>query len=251
MSGLMLHNALDIIVWVLSKKRSGIRTLRLLALSSATGPWGTLGLLFSRQISFADRTMTLVKVLLLVMSWLSGILLFAKTSIVIVNKTASEYDATSGVGIFRGSYVSEFLQELQSASPSHNATIIPYSAMIRASQLVTHPAHSMTIKPVDCDDPRLCDSYLLPGGLASSTPWPPTDHTDYPSITLHDAPAVQLDFKRVLDYEQRFSDAEDCSVFGADDSNVGIQFCLAESTQKSDSLLAGRSSCLVEYIGQR
>jgi hypothetical protein len=102
------------------------------------------------------------------------------------------------------------------------------------------------MESVHCDESRLCDSYLLPGGLASSTPWPPTDYTDYPTITLHNAPATQLDFKRVLDHDQSLTDARDYLVFGAKDLGIGIQFCLVGSTQNKDSLLAGQSSCPIE-----
>jgi hypothetical protein len=115
-----------------------------------------------------------------------------------VNRTIFKYNATSGDGIFRRSYVPEFPNELQRANPSHAAIIVSYSAMIRASQLITHPAHPATMQPINCHDPRLCDSYLLPGGPAPLPPWPPTDYTDYlirlslctaqppPSLTLRE-----------------------------------------------------------------
>jgi hypothetical protein len=96
-----------------------------------------------------------------------------------VNRTIFNYNATSGDGIFRRSYVPELLNELQRANRLHAAMIVSCSAMIRASQLITHPAHSATREPVNCNDSRLYDSYLLPGGPASSTTWPPTDYTDY------------------------------------------------------------------------
>jgi hypothetical protein len=104
-----------------------------------------------------------------------------------VDRTIFKYNATSGDRIFRGSCVPEFLNELQRANPSHAAMIVSCSAMIRASQLITHPAHLAIREPVNCNDSPLYDSYLLPGGPASSPPWPPTDYTAYPTITLHSA----------------------------------------------------------------
>jgi hypothetical protein len=55
---------------------------------------------------------------------------------------------------------------------------------------------------------------------------------------------AQPDFMRALDYEQSSTDATDCPVFGARDSRIGFQFCLAGSPQNKASLLAGHSSQL-------
>jgi hypothetical protein len=235
----MLSNAFDVILWILTKRKAGIRTLRLLSLSSVTGLWGTLGLTFSQHSHYSEKLVASAKLLLIVCTWLSGILLFARTKITVVNQTVATYDVTAGVGIFRGSYVSEFIDALQDANAGYNNTILPYSIITTASQLVTNPTHVFTTEPVDCNQGKACMSYLLPGGLIMATPLQPLDHEDYPTITIHQAPAAQLDFEKVVEQQQLFDDANDCMVFGSDDWAYGVQLCLAEDVRRPDSLIAG------------
>ena len=220
-------------------KESGIRTLRLLGISSTTGLTGTLSLLIDRHVTIVDRLVIAGKLLLLVTTWLSGVVLFMKTDIVVINKTSSIYNVTAGVGMFRGSYVSKFLQQLQETNAG--LTTLPYSIITTASQLTLNSRHSITTSSVTCTSPKDCNAYLLPGGLMSSTPWPPVDHEDHPLITIHDAPASQLDFERIWpsDETQLFNDAQDCRVFGSDGFRVGMKFCLAQNQSEPDSLLAG------------
>jgi hypothetical protein len=80
-----------------------------------------------------DRILPLAKLLLLGMAWLSGIPLFARSKITVVNRTAFKYNATSRAGISKGWCVLGLLNGLQSANLSHHAMIVPYSAVTRAS----------------------------------------------------------------------------------------------------------------------
>jgi hypothetical protein len=236
----MLSNAFDVILWILAKRKSGVRTLRLLSLSSVTGLWGTLGLIFSQHSHHSDRLVASSRLLLTACTWLSGILLFARTQITVVNQTISIYDVTAGVGIFRGSYVSEFIDALQSVNAGYNHTILPYSILTTASHLVTNPTHAFTTEPVHCNTGKACMSYLLPGGLIMATPLQPLDHDDYPAITIHHAPAAHLEFEKVVEQQQLFDDADDCMVFGSDDWTYGVQLCLTKDVRRPDSLLAGK-----------
>lgn len=78
-----------------------------------------------------------------------------------------------------------------------------------------------------------------------TTPWPPTDNEDYPTITVFNAPATQIDFLRDMEQEQMFDDTKDCLVFGSEGYRVGIQFCLTESKLKRDALYAGKSAAAI------
>lgn len=235
----MLLNSFDIFAWILTKRDTGIKTLRLLGFSSVTSLWGTLGLLFSHHTSTSDKSLIAAKLGLLAATWLSGVVLFAKTDTDVVMHSISSYNVTAGIGSFQGAYVSEFLQQLQETNAGYNQTILPYSIITSSSQLTINSRHSLKTAPVDCNKTQECDSYLLPGGLAMSTPWPPTDHADYPLITIHGAPATQIDFERNLEPEPSFDIAQDCLVFGSQGFVVGMQFCLAKSTSIADALVAG------------
>lgn len=161
-----------------------------------------------------------------------------------VNKTLFTYNVTAGIGAFRGSYVASFLDELRTVngiSDNDNESILPYSIITTASNLVINAMHSVTSTPISCEGQnRRCNSYLLPGGLRMATPWPPTDNEDYPTITISNAPATQIDFLRNMEQEQMFDDTQDCLVFGSEKYRVGIQFCLSESRTRPDALLAGK-----------
>jgi hypothetical protein len=226
----------------------GIRTLRLLGLSSTTGIVGILGLLFSKHVKALDKVFAATKITLITMTWATGIVLFARTKITLVNKTISTYNVTAGVGIFRGAYVAEFLEQLESTNSGYNLSVLPYSIITTAAHLVTNPSHSLTTTPVNCNAGKRCYSYLMPGGLLMSTPWPPTDHEDYPTITIYNAPAIQIDFLRDTEEEDSFIDAKDCLVYGSDEFVIGMKFCLAESKAKPDSLFAGKEDP-VEQVG--
>ncbi|KAM0719382.1 hypothetical protein Q7P37_005287 [Cladosporium fusiforme] len=225
MSSLMLLNSFDMVVWMLAKRGPGLQTLRLLSLSSTTGLWGTMEAVFSPKIDAVGKIFAASKLALLAMTWLSGILLFARTQITTVNRTAHTCDVIAGVGPFRGSYVEEYLRALQELNDVSEARILPYSIMMTASQMIINPIHSWTAEPVECEGSRSCDSYLLPGGLSLATPWPPTGYDGYPTITVHEASATQLDFQRVTDQKQSFDDSVDCTLYGSIGFDIGLFVC--------------------------
>lgn len=126
-------------------------------------------------------------------------------------------------------------------------TVLPYSIITTASQLTMNSRHAISTEPIACSNTKDCNSYLFPGGLMSSTPWPSTEHEDYPLITIHTAPATQLDFQRLTDTDQVFDETEHCRVFGADGFLVGMKFCLAPGTSEPNALVAGKHSSFLTH----
>jgi hypothetical protein len=200
----------------------------------------------SKHTNALDKVTALCKLSLLTMAWLSGILLFAKTRITVVSNAVMAYNVTAGVGAFHAAYVDNYLDTLQGMNEDVTAyEVLPYSSLMTASNLAVNRIYTIATEPISCnaDDRERCISHLLPGGLMTSTPWPPTDHLDYQTITIHNAPATQVDFARILDQQQPFNTSQDCALFGSDVTDgltVAIQFCLARDTTDPDSLLAGK-----------
>jgi hypothetical protein len=129
---------------------------------------------------------------------------------------------------------------LRNLDPQYKYTVVPYSILAIVYNLVVNPMHSLVSSPVRCNR-GACDSYLLTGGLVMTTPWPPTNLTQYPVVEVYNAPATQIDFERGLDQGDAFSNATDCSVFGAEGFLIGIKLCVAWSRVAPDSLIAGES----------
>ena len=67
------------------------------------------------------------------------------------------------------------------------------------------------------------------------SPQPSVDST----IIIYDAPGTQIDFAKGLDSSDQFH-AQDCIVYGNDNSLVGVEFCLAMSQASKGSVIAGR-----------
>jgi len=175
--------------------------------------------------------------LLFVSVWLSGVLLFIKTSLVTSYNPVYLYDVTAGVGRFNASSVPEYLEFLQSLTPEYNKTVVPYSIYSMVQGLVVNKMHSVASPSVNCGD-RVCDSYLFTGGLIMTTPLPPTSFPEYPVIQVHDAPTTQLEFSRGLEGNDSFEDG-DCSVFGAEGYLIAIRLCVAHSRADAGAITAG------------
>ena len=245
---MMIAKCFDMIVWVLTKRSGGISTLKYLSLSPATGIYGILRLITCKRMKIMDKAIASMKLLLIFATWLSGIVLFAKTRLSTFYAVQSSQDITGGVGPFRGSYVSEFLSYLQDQNPAYNKTILPYSTLITASQLVVNPAYVLSTPPIlPCNKDDRCNSYLLPGGPLLATPRPPSGNSDYPTITIHNAPAMQLDFSSPTIQQESFSETEDCSVYGEDGFQFGFQFCLIDSKQDPGTLLVRESQIIMNF----
>ncbi|KAL4756288.1 uncharacterized protein BDW70DRAFT_164642 [Aspergillus foveolatus] len=156
------------------------------------------------------------------------------------------YDATAGVGEFNGSYVPEYIGNLQDREAEYPYTIVPYWMQAIVNNLVTSPMHSVASKPVPvaacAERTSSCDSYLLPGGLINTSPWPPTDHPSAPVIQIANASSLQLDFHAEISQEDPFS-SEDCNIYGSDTAWVGIRFCVSKSRADNGSFTAGLYVC--------
>ncbi|KAI9766721.1 MAG: hypothetical protein M1840_006365 [Geoglossum simile] len=173
--------------------------------------------------------------------WLSGVLLFVKTTLATAHDPIHTYDATAGVGQFNGSYVKPFFEKLQNPNPEYRYRVMPYSIHAIVYNLVVNSLYSTVSPPINCEG-RNCDSYLLTGGLIMATPLPPTIYPSYPLILIHDVPASQLEFRRGLSDEDTFSEG-DCTVYGSEGFLIGVRFCVANSRVAHGSLIAGIYVC--------
>ena len=84
-----------------------------------------------------------------------------------------------------------------------------------------------------------CSSHLLPGGLQSISPNPPTSVPD-PIVVVHDAPASQVEFTSKADENYEFA-PKHCVAYGNEKYVVGLQMCLAPSSRINGSIIAGKS----------
>nr|KAK5437002.1 hypothetical protein LTR18_009367 [Exophiala xenobiotica] len=175
--------------------------------------------------------------------WVAGVVLFARTRLVVEYESVNSYRATAGVGQFNGSYIPEYLQRYKDTDQAYGPAVLPYSTVNTASNLVVNPMHSTAISPVVYGEGKVCHSYLLSGGLLMTTPWPPTTYASFPVITLRNIPATQIDFVRGI-HNDTFDDAEDCAVFGAEGFLIAMKFCLARSQSSPGSMIAGIFVCL-------
>jgi hypothetical protein len=228
----------EILQWTLAGREKGVGALFFLSLAPTSGLLGTLGLSFSRSVQWKDRGVALARLALLAAVWTSGVVLFVQTQLKVVYESVSAYNVTAGVGPFNGSYVPEYLQQYQETNTGYNLSVLPYSTLVTASNLVVNPMHSTSIDPVSCEDGMACEGFLISGGLMMTTPWPPTDHADYPVVVIKDVPSVQIDFVRGI-HNDMFIDSEDCLVFGQAGFLIGFKFCLAKSQSTKGSLFAG------------
>ncbi|KAL3477935.1 hypothetical protein BJX99DRAFT_256904 [Aspergillus californicus] len=240
----VLSSLFELIHWTMTARRDGVRSISLLGLSPTTGALGSLRIIFSKRCRLVDRLWPLLRLALTAVLWVSGIILFANTNIGVVYKPVFDYQATAGVGQFNGSYVSEYIGNLQNREAGYPYTVVPYWMQAIVNNLVTSPMHAVASIPVPdaaCAGHH-CDSYLLPGGLINTSPWPPTDHPSAPVIEITNAPSIQLDFLREVNQQDSFSD-EDCSIYGSETSWVGMRFCVAKSQTLNGSFAAGLYVC--------
>ncbi|KAL5343520.1 hypothetical protein BJX70DRAFT_394076 [Aspergillus crustosus] len=149
----------------------------------------------------------------------------------VVYEHVLDYNVTAGVGQFNGSYVHEYIGNLQNREAGYPYTVVPYWMQAIVNNLVTSPMHSVASIPV----PVAARTYQHES-LA------PTDHPSAPVIQITNASSTQLDFRNDINQEDPFS-GEDCNVYGADTSWVGIRFCVSTSTTANGSFAAGLYIC--------
>jgi hypothetical protein len=166
-----------------------------------------------------------------------------KTSLSVIYEPVFTYDVRAGIGPFNGSYVETYIKAFNTMNEGYDLNVVPYSDMATIQSLVVNPMHSVQTEPVTCSAAQ-CDSYLLPGGLATATPWPPVNYTGEDVIVIASAPATQVDFRDGLAQGDSFQH-DDCDTFGAEDVYIGLRFCSAWSNVQEGALIAGK--CLSQH----
>ncbi|KAI1967016.1 hypothetical protein LOZ58_000509 [Ophidiomyces ophidiicola] len=237
-STIALAKVFELIQWALTGRNGGLYLLSLLGLSPTTGAWGATQIVFAKGARIFDRLWPALRLFLTAAVWLSGVLLFANTSLATGYDALYSYNVTAGVGQFNGSFVEPYLQKLQNLTPEYPYRIISYTTLSTAYNLVVNPMHSVIIPPISCKEDG-CDSYLLSGGLVMTTPWPPTDHPSHPVIQIYNVPSTQIEFRRNIDEGESFLN-DDCTMFGDQSSLIGIKLCLAHSRKVNGSVIAGK-----------
>jgi hypothetical protein len=149
---------------------------------------------------------------------------------------------TAGVGKFNATYVQSFLSNLTDSQPGYDYEIVQFNWLALAYNLVGNSMQTSNVAPIaeECKT-TVCDSYLLTGGLQSTTPWPATTHHEAPMINIDAAPGIQVEFQRGLQDGHVFVENE-CTVYGVDGMLIGIRMCIAESSSKKGIFLAGLST---------
>ncbi|KAH8891555.1 hypothetical protein GQ53DRAFT_648717 [Thozetella sp. PMI_491] len=236
-TGIAISNSFVFMHWIMMAG-DGLLFPKFLALSPMTAPLGTLALLKSSDATLSARLWALLRLIITIISWLPGLLLFVNTSIVTVYDTAYTYNVSAGVGPFNESLVQPFIDRLQSSAPDYPYQVLPYSYFASVYILVLNPVISTTLPPSQCRDPG-CTSYLLSGGVEMTAPWIPQGYPDHTMIKVDRVPSVQLDFKASVD--SKFEES-DCDLFGAPGYAIGIKLCLEASSNPS-SLRAGLFVC--------
>lgn len=161
-----------------------------------------------------------------------------QTSVGVEYTPVYTYNVTAGLGPFNGSYVSSYISQLQNLVPEYNFTVVPYTVFAIVYNLVVNPMHSLVSRPIRCQGID-CDSYLMTGGLLMTTPWPPINHVDLPTIQIYNVSGIQIEFERGLPSGDGFVDTKDCSVFGADGFLIGMELCVTKSKVNPGSMIAG------------
>lgn len=163
------------------------------------------------------------------------------TEIATIYDTALNYDVTAGVGPFNGSLVQPYLDKINSLEPSYKYRVLPYNDFAVAYSLVANPTYATSFHPIQCEDTLYndCFSYLLSGGIAMATPWPPRSELDYPFLRLENVPSIQIEFQKP--HETDFADKE-CDLFQGPGGQT-IAFCVADVQVGAGTWKAGLFLC--------
>ncbi|KAK4445907.1 hypothetical protein QBC34DRAFT_306007 [Podospora aff. communis PSN243] len=231
---MILSQSFSYLQWgFLRSSKGGAPYVRQLALSPTTSVAGTIRLIFHRATGGGPRLWGFFRLLLLILTGLGGIVLFFRTSLVVVFDTTHSYPVTAGVGPFNASYVAPFFQALRDLAPSYEFNTLPYSYYGPVHDLVVNPYYTTTTEPVDCqaavkdDGADVCAAYILSGGLVLTTPWIPTGYPDHPQIVMENVPTIHAEFS-ALPAGKLFEEAE-CRLYGSNRTRIGVKFCLSQS----------------------
>lgn len=195
--------------------------------------------------------------------WASGVVLFCRcqprsqpahtltvnlvnTSLSTVYKSHFTYSTMAGIGAFDGSLVRPYMDYLTKLNQDvingtfvpNNRSVVPYTTFALTHGIITNPQHSVSAPHTGCDN-DMCDSYILPGGLETARPYPPTNYTDYPIMLLESVPATQIDFLNGADPAEVMTD-DDCDLFEQRPWSIAIRVCVAPSRVKDGTFVAGR-----------
>jgi hypothetical protein len=144
----------------------------------------------------------------------------------------STFDVTAGTGRFNGSLVEPLVAEYDQQ--------IPFGVLASTYNFVTNSQFSVTSQSPSCpESSSQCDSYLLPGGTYLMYPPFGTAQSVNHTVIIHDAPGIQINFTKGLVSGDEFL-ADECSVYGSDESLVGVYFCMARSRMNKSAITAGR-----------
>jgi hypothetical protein len=155
----------------------------------------------------------------------SLIMPIVNTSVETVYRSTYSYTAAAGIGPFEGSYVDVYRENLRIRNLNRTDDVVPYSTLAVAHGLIVNPMHSINSDHAGCDDEN-CDSYILPGGLANSSPLPPSNITDDPVVLLKDVPSYRIDFQR--DTTEDIAD-KDCDLYMQHPYLIALRFCVSAS----------------------
>ncbi|KAK6839285.1 hypothetical protein PG987_005151 [Apiospora arundinis] len=241
-----LQNSFQYLQWVMVSRPEGLSYTSMLGLSPTTGGLGMMSLVGSFNTKGSTKAWTMTRAFFMFILWLSTLVLFYNTTDNTVYETAMSYNVTAGVGPFNGTLVRPFLDFLGSLAPDYPYTTVPYSYYAMAGSLVTNPTFGTVAEPVHCRGDG-CYSYLLSGGVEMAIPGVPHGYTEYPLVRIADATAIQMEFTE-LKNSPGF-DKDDCSVYGAPATPIGIELCLAQRPNLG-GLQAGIFSCTNGTTGQ-
>jgi hypothetical protein len=162
------------------------------------------------------------------------------TSVETVYRSKSSYVASAGIGPFEASYVDAYRAFLRDNNLNITDDVVPYSTLAVAHGLIINPMHSVKSDHAGCNDEK-CDSYTLPGGLANSRPYPPSNTAGSPVILLEEVPSYRIDFER--DTGEDLSD-EDCDLYYQHPYLFAIRFCVAPSRLEEHSIHVALQICI-------
>ncbi|KAK0622479.1 hypothetical protein B0T14DRAFT_494129 [Immersiella caudata] len=246
-STVLLTQTLLHLKWSLLHRRGskGIRYKTMLALSPTTLDWGSLRLMLSSKSRLSTKFWALLRLSLVALIWLSGMLLFFRTSVVTVYDTIESFEASAGVGPFNGSYVEPFLKSLTRTAPDHPFSILPYTYYGIVYNLISNPLFTTAVDPLHCSksiNNMDCQSYLLSGGLSMVTPFNPGSHRDtHPLVRIHSIPAIHIDFNSP---RHPFTPPEsDCTTIGSNTTFIAIKLCISPVPTSPSSLTATLIPC--------
>jgi hypothetical protein len=123
-----------------------------------------------------------------------GLPVTVNTSFGTVYESNLKFNTTAGTGTFNGSFASLTIVSVNGS--------LSYWILATASTFLNNPQVSALVGPILCSaDDTSCESHLLPGGIQSLSPDPPSSSTD-PIVVVHDAPASQVKF--IIDFNEDY-----------------------------------------------